>query len=79
MSPLQVAVKMGNLRTVQALLVARASLEHLDCEANSVFHYAANTTKNIILVNNTVIIECFHTVHKLKTQSVPVFLPSKVR
>jgi ankyrin repeat protein len=50
-SPLQVAIKMGNLRTVQVLLSVNASLEHLDNEANSVFHYAANTTKEIILVN----------------------------
>lgn len=42
---------MGNLRTVQTLLNAKASLEHLDNHANSVFHFAANTTKEIILVN----------------------------
>jgi hypothetical protein len=50
-TPLQVAIKTGNLRTVQALLNAKASLEHLDNEANSVFHYAASTTKEIISVN----------------------------
>jgi hypothetical protein len=50
-TPLQVAIKTGNLRTVQALLSAKASLEHLDNEANSVFHYAASTTKEIISVN----------------------------
>ena len=50
-SPLQVAIKMGNLRTVQVLLSAKASLEHLDNEVNSVFHYAAPTTKEIISVN----------------------------
>jgi len=50
-TPLQVAIKTGNLRTVQALLSAKASLEHLDNEANSVFHYAASTTKDIISVN----------------------------
>jgi hypothetical protein len=42
---------MGNLRTVQTILNAKASLEHVDNQANSVFHYAANTTKEIILVN----------------------------
>ncbi|KAJ9590050.1 hypothetical protein L9F63_016826, partial [Diploptera punctata] len=47
-SPLQVAIKTGNLRTVQCLLSAKASLEHLDYEANSVYHYAASTTKDII-------------------------------
>jgi hypothetical protein len=51
MSPLQVAIEEGNLRTVQTLLNAKASLEHLDNRANTVFHYAANTTKEIILVN----------------------------
>ena len=50
-TPLQVAIKTGNLRTVQTLLSAKASLEHLDNEANSVFHYAASTTKEIISVN----------------------------
>jgi hypothetical protein len=50
-TPLQVAIKTGNLRTVQALLSAKASLEHLDNEANSIFHYAASTTKEIISVN----------------------------
>lgn len=49
MSPLQVAVKAGNLRTVQSLLASKGvSLEHLDYEANSVYHYAATTTKEII-------------------------------
>ena len=50
-TPLQVAIKTGNLRTVQVLLSAKASLEHLDNEVNSVFHYAASTTKEIISVN----------------------------
>jgi hypothetical protein len=56
---LQVAIKTGNLRTVQALLSAKASLEHLDNEANSVFHYAASTTKEIISVNICHIKYCF--------------------
>jgi len=47
-TPLQVAIKTGNLRTIQALLSAKASLEYLDNEVNSVFHYAASTTKEII-------------------------------
>jgi calcium-independent phospholipase A2 len=50
-TPLQVAIKTGNFRTIQVLLSAKASLEHLDNEANSVFHYAASTTKEIISVN----------------------------
>jgi hypothetical protein len=50
-SPLQVAIKTGNLRTVQVLSSAKASLGHLDNEANSIFHYAASTTKEIISVN----------------------------
>ena len=51
-SPLQVAIKNGNLRTIQSLLTLKPSLEHLDYEANSVYHYAANTTKEIISVSN---------------------------
>nr|CAI5840327.1 unnamed protein product [Callosobruchus analis] len=48
MSPLQVAISTHNLKTVQILVLANCSLEHLDHEANSVFHYAASTTKEII-------------------------------
>ncbi|PNF40047.1 85/88 kDa calcium-independent phospholipase A2 [Cryptotermes secundus] len=59
-SPLQVAIKMGNLRTVQTLLNAKASLEHLDNQANSVFHYAANTTKEIILALSTESTKCLN-------------------
>lgn len=47
-SPLQVAIKTNNLKTVQALIAAKCSLEHLDYNGNSVFHYAASTTKEII-------------------------------
>ncbi|CAG9771001.1 unnamed protein product [Ceutorhynchus assimilis] len=48
MSPLQVAITTHNLKTVQMLVAANCSLEHLDYDANSVFHYAASTTKEII-------------------------------
>lgn len=51
MSPLQVAITTNNLKTVQVMVTAQCSLEHLDYEANSVFHYAANTTKEIIAVS----------------------------
>ncbi|XP_046659863.1 85/88 kDa calcium-independent phospholipase A2 isoform X3 [Homalodisca vitripennis] len=53
-SPLQLAIKEQNLPVVQNLVAANASLEHLDNEANSVFHYAASTNKDIImaLLNN---------------------------
>lgn len=52
MSPLQVAVITGNLKTVMTLLTAKCSLEHLDLNANSVFHHAATTTKEIISVRS---------------------------
>ncbi|XP_043281433.1 85/88 kDa calcium-independent phospholipase A2 isoform X2 [Venturia canescens] len=48
-SPLQVAIQTNNLRMVQTLIAAKSSLEHLDFNANSVFHYAATSTKEIIL------------------------------
>ncbi|XP_032669254.1 85/88 kDa calcium-independent phospholipase A2 isoform X2 [Odontomachus brunneus] len=48
-SPLQVAVQTNNLRTVQMLIAAKSSLEHLDHSANTVYHYAATSTKEIIL------------------------------
>ncbi|XP_055842006.1 85/88 kDa calcium-independent phospholipase A2 isoform X1 [Episyrphus balteatus] len=47
MSPLQLAIKMNNIEMVKALLPL-ANIEHLDNNSNSVFHYAANTTKEII-------------------------------
>ncbi|XP_076272916.1 calcium-independent phospholipase A2 VIA isoform X3 [Rhynchophorus ferrugineus] len=50
MSPLQVAITTHNLKTVQILVAANCSLEHLDWDGNSVFHYAASTTKEIIAV-----------------------------
>ncbi|XP_076648971.1 calcium-independent phospholipase A2 VIA [Halictus rubicundus] len=48
-SPLQVAVQTNNLRTVQMLIEAKSSLEHLDHNANTVYHFAATSTKEIIL------------------------------
>ncbi|XP_066157041.1 85/88 kDa calcium-independent phospholipase A2 [Euwallacea fornicatus] len=48
MSPLQVAITTLNLKTVQMLVATNCSLEHLDNDGNSVFHYAASTTKDII-------------------------------
>lgn len=48
-SPLQVAVESNNLCTVQMLIEAKSSLEHLDYNANTVYHYAATSTKEIIL------------------------------
>lgn len=57
MSPLQVAITTGNLKMVQLLLSASCSLEHIDNEGNSIFHYAANTTKEIIGVS-------FHVFHE---------------
>lgn len=48
-SPLQVAVQTNNLRTVQLLIAAKSSLEHLDHNANTVYHYAATSTKDIIM------------------------------
>lgn len=48
-SPLQIAIQTNNLRMVQMLISAKSSLEHLDHKANTVFHYAANSTKEIIL------------------------------
>ncbi|XP_056648135.1 85/88 kDa calcium-independent phospholipase A2 isoform X1 [Diorhabda sublineata] len=48
MSPLQVAITTQNIKTIQLMVAANASLEHLDYELNSVFHYAASTTKEIV-------------------------------
>ena len=50
-SPLQVAIMTHNLKTIQMLVNANCSLEHIDFEVNSVYHYAANSTKDIVLVS----------------------------
>ncbi|XP_018322821.1 85/88 kDa calcium-independent phospholipase A2 [Agrilus planipennis] len=47
-SPLQVAIRTANAKTVQSLVNLHCSLNHLDRVENSVFHYAASTTKDII-------------------------------
>lgn len=48
-SPLQIAIKTNNLKIVQMLFSANSDLEHLDYKANTVFHYAACTSKEIIM------------------------------
>ncbi|KAI4499538.1 hypothetical protein M0802_005434 [Mischocyttarus mexicanus] len=48
-SPLQVAVQTKNLYTVQMLKAANSSLEHTDKRGNTVYHFAATSTKDIIL------------------------------
>lgn len=50
MSPFQLAIKQGHMEMVKALLPL-SKLEHLDINSNSVFHYAASTTKEIINVS----------------------------
>ncbi|XP_017081157.1 85/88 kDa calcium-independent phospholipase A2 isoform X2 [Drosophila eugracilis] len=47
MSPFQLAIKQGHIEMVKVLLPL-SKLEHLDINSNSVFHYAASTTKDII-------------------------------
>nr|XP_016934783.1 85/88 kDa calcium-independent phospholipase A2 isoform X1 [Drosophila suzukii] len=47
MSPFQLAIKQGHIEMVKVLLPL-SKLEHLDINSNSVFHYAASTTKEII-------------------------------
>lgn len=49
MTPLHVAVKANNTEFVKALIQSnQCNLEHLDKNSNSVFHYAASTTKEMI-------------------------------
>lgn len=57
-SPLQVAIKTSNLKMVQLLVSTHCSLEHLDNDGNSIFHCAANTTKDIIGVSKTITVKC---------------------
>lgn len=49
-SPLQLAIYDNSLNVVKALIALDVSLEHLDKEANSVFHYAAKSSCEIIQV-----------------------------
>lgn len=51
MSPLQVAVKEGNMPMIVKLLQHGASLGHLDNDSNTVFHYAATINKEVISVS----------------------------
>lgn len=47
-TPLMVAIQAGNIRTVQALVSLNSSLDVIDLEGNTVFHYAAARNKEII-------------------------------
>ncbi|XP_062542615.1 85/88 kDa calcium-independent phospholipase A2 isoform X5 [Armigeres subalbatus] len=47
LTPLQIATKANNIEMVKAL-IAISKIEHLDNNSNSVFHYAASTTKEMI-------------------------------
>ncbi|XP_055605449.1 85/88 kDa calcium-independent phospholipase A2 isoform X2 [Uranotaenia lowii] len=47
MTPMQVAIQANNFEFVKTVL-PNCNTEHLDKNSNSVFHYAANTTKKMI-------------------------------
>ncbi|KAL1128876.1 hypothetical protein AAG570_013410 [Ranatra chinensis] len=47
-SPLQLAVEMMNVAMINKLIDHNASLDHLDHNARTVFHYAAVTNKDVI-------------------------------
>lgn len=47
LTPLQIATRANNIEMVKALLPI-SNTEHLDNNSNSVFHYAASTTKEMI-------------------------------
>ncbi|XP_049874169.1 85/88 kDa calcium-independent phospholipase A2 [Pectinophora gossypiella] len=54
-TPIMVAVKTANVRMVQSLVSLKCSLDKVDLEGNTVFHYAAASNKEIInaLANKT--------------------------
>ncbi|XP_063703778.1 85/88 kDa calcium-independent phospholipase A2-like [Culicoides brevitarsis] len=47
MTPLQLAIKSNNIEMVKVLLPL-VKLEHLDINSNSIYHFAAETTKELI-------------------------------
>jgi calcium-independent phospholipase A2 len=49
MTPLQLAIKSRNIEMVKKLL-EHAKLDHLDYNSSSIFHYAANTSKEMITI-----------------------------
>jgi calcium-independent phospholipase A2 len=49
MTPFQVAIKYRNIEMVKRLLNA-TKLDHLDYNSNGIFHYAANTSKEMISI-----------------------------
>lgn len=56
MTPFQLAIKSKNIEMVKMLLDS-AKLDHLDYNSSSIFHYAANTSKEMItiLTNKSVV------------------------
>ena len=49
MTPFQLAIKSKNLEMVK-ILIGSAKLDHLDYNSSSIFHYAANTSKEMITI-----------------------------
>lgn len=49
MTPFQLAIKSKNIDMVK-LLIDTAKLDHLDYNSSSIFHYAANTSKEMITI-----------------------------
>lgn len=49
MTPFQLAIKSRNIEMVK-ILIGSAKLDHLDYNGNSIFHYAANTSKEMITI-----------------------------
>jgi calcium-independent phospholipase A2 len=49
MTPFQLAIKSKNIEMVKVLLDS-AKLDHLDYNSSSIFHYAANTSKEMITI-----------------------------
>lgn len=49
MTPFQLAIKSKNIEMVK-ILINSAKLDHLDYNSSSIFHYAANTSKDMITI-----------------------------
>ncbi|XP_034245059.1 85/88 kDa calcium-independent phospholipase A2-like [Thrips palmi] len=60
MTPLLVAIQAQNVQAIKTLIGKKISLDCVDNEANSVLHYAASTSKEILTLLTDVYLKCLN-------------------